>query len=318
MFTEKLIPPVVGISGSNADSASVRAMMTQIASTGAIPLFLGNHGKRDAAADFQKIDALIVMGNNSDIDPAKYGATKDAHTKSELDTPEGRARAEYEEALMQKALISKMPVMGVCGGMQRLNVMCGGTLHQHIPDLIGHNDHAQQDHNIAPFIPVEPVMIEQGTSLGRIAEGSITVYVPSHGSSQSHIVMENSMHHQAVDKVGKGLRAAARAEDKLPNGERLVEAIEADPNGPFGNQFVVATQWHPEFGASSLGAKLADNVANAAYEFALAHKREHPLHEAVDENIKSSLPQGKDQVKPGGITEKILRQRAANSTPSLP
>ncbi len=65
--------PVIGISGSSSDSASIRAMITQIAGTGAIPLFLGNHTKRDAASDFAKIDALVVMGNNSDISPECYG-----------------------------------------------------------------------------------------------------------------------------------------------------------------------------------------------------------------------------------------------------
>lgn len=312
MTEEKLISPVIGISGSNADSASVRAMMTQIAGTGAIPIFLGNHGKRDAEADIGKIDALVVMGNNADIDPAAYGAQKNTHTVSETDTADGRVRAEYEERLLRKAVASGMPVLGVCGGMQRINVMCGGTLHQHIPDLVRHNDHAQQEHNIAPFIPVEPILIEKGTSLGSIAGGVTTVYAPGHGSTERTTVMENSMHHQAVDKIGEGLRAAAFAEDKLPSGGRLVEAVEAAPDGKYGKQFLIGVQWHPEFGASPVGARLAANVANAAYEFAQAHDRQHPLTEAIEENKLSALPQLKaadKAAKPGGITEKLLRDR---------
>jgi len=80
-----LSAPVIGISGWKSDSASVRAMMTQISGAGAVPMFLGDHGDRNAEEDIKKIDALVIMGSDSDIDPAKYGAAKSAHTKSESD-----------------------------------------------------------------------------------------------------------------------------------------------------------------------------------------------------------------------------------------
>ena len=86
--------PVVGISGSSADSASVKAMVRQIIEAGAVPMFLGNHANRDAVEDLKKIDTLIVLGNNSDIDPSKYGQERNANTKSENDTKEGTARAD--------------------------------------------------------------------------------------------------------------------------------------------------------------------------------------------------------------------------------
>jgi len=86
--------PVIGISGSHADSASLRAMVTQIASAGAVPVFLGNHSRRDPEADINKIDALVVMGGDSDIEPARYDQQKHNKTISETDDPEARDRAD--------------------------------------------------------------------------------------------------------------------------------------------------------------------------------------------------------------------------------
>ena len=307
--------PVIGISGGNADSASVRAMMTQITSSGAIPIYLGNHAKRDATADIEKIDALVVMGNNADIDPERYGQVKHTKTIPESATPEGKARADYEYALMEKALQSGMPLLGVCGGMHRLNVITGGDLHQHIPDLIGNNDHAQEAYNIAPFVPVEPIHLEKNSTLAHIGDSILSVFVPWH---KEYVYNENSMHHQSVNHVGKGLRAAAHAEDSLPDGSKLIEAIEADPNGPFKNQFVLGVQWHPEFSASELGAKIATRVTEEAQSFARAHNREHPPEQAQMENILSAIdtvkmPSSPTNVREGGMVDFILKQRAAQS-----
>ena len=299
--------PVIGISGGNSDSASVRAMMTQIRSAGAIPIFLGNHAKRDAEADLKKIDALVVMGNNNDIDPKKYGQPCDPHTKVETD----HARANYEEKILEAAIRDKMPVMGVCGGMQRLNVMFGGTLHQHIPDQLGHDEHAQQDFGIAPFIPVQTVHMVKDTQLGKIAGELGTIYTPSHQALPEGIVMENSMHHQAVANVGNGLRVCAKSDD------HIIEAIEADPsNTAFKDQFILGVQWHPEFGASPLGAKLAEHFTHKAIEYKTVGKREHPAGEAIEENMRSNLmPEQKTgeqpKFRPGSMTDMILRQRAA-------
>jgi putative glutamine amidotransferase len=302
--------PVIGISGGNADSASVRAMMTQIASSGATPLFLGNHAQRDAAADVEKIDALVVMGNNADIDPERYGQEKHPRTHAESATPGGKARAEYEYALMEKALQSGMPFLGVCGGMQRLNVMTGGDLHQHVPDLTG-NDHHMQ--HIAPFVPVEPVHLEANSTLAHIGDSILALFVPWH---KDYVYNENSMHHQSVNHVGKGLRAAAYAEDALPDGSRLVEAIEADPNGPFKHQFMLGVQWHPEFSASELGAKIATRLTQEAQQFARTHSRAHPPAQAQRENILSALdPENMAgfPARAGSMVDRVLKQRAAQS-----
>jgi putative glutamine amidotransferase len=311
--------PVIGISGSNADSASVRAMMTQVASSGAIPLFLSNHGARNAKRDIDKIDALIVMGNNADIDPARYGETPHSKTRSETQTPDGRARANYEYELMQIALGQKIPMLGVCGGMQRLAVMCGGKLHQHVPDLTGNDDHAQQEHNIAPFVPVQAVHIDENSTLGNIGNSLLasighkilSIFTPTH---KDYSYQENSMHHQAVSDPGKGLRAVAFADDRLPDGSRLIEAIEADPNGAFKDQFLVGVQWHPEFSASELGAKIARRLTEEAQHYAHKHNRTHPNAEAQDETMLSSLDMLKKpaegiRMKESGAVAYIMKRR---------
>jgi putative glutamine amidotransferase len=309
--------PVVGISGGNADSASVRAMMAQIQAAGATPLLLSNFMKRNPAQDMHKIDALVVMGNDSDIDPALYNQKRHEKTKLENDSPEGIARGNYEFAIMQMALSQGMPLLGVCGGMQRLNVLLGGDLHQHVPDLTGNDDHAQQAHNIAPFIPVQAVTFEKDSTLRIIADGITSAYTPAHGVA-GDTVFENSMHHQAVKTVGHGLRAAARADDILPDGSRLIEAIEADPNGPLQNQFALGVQWHPEFGASALGARIATSLVSEAGRFAEANHRTHPPGEAQDETIESALntiqPQNSAKVALGSATAKILQRRLSSSS----
>lgn len=304
--------PVIGISGSSPESASVKAMVAQIRQTGAIPLLLANHGQRDAAQDITKIDALIVMGNNADIDPALYGASKDTHTQSESDTAQGRARADYEFNMLKAAMEQKMPVLGVCGGMQRINVLCGGTLHQHVPDLVGHNEHAQQDYKIDGYVPVQPMLLDPDSTLGSVAAGITSVYTPGR-MAPPLLLLENSMHHQAVDRIGMGLRTAATSDDVIhyTDGTRkaLVEAIEADPHGKFGDQTVIGVQWHPEFGASPLGERLADFMAEKAQSYAKTTHREHDISEIVHENMVSSLPQNVPAPRAGSLTAMVLSRR---------
>jgi gamma-glutamyl-gamma-aminobutyrate hydrolase PuuD len=313
--------PVVSISGSSPDSASVKAMMRQMREAGTTPIFLGNHAKRDAAADLQKIDALIVLGNNADIDPGKYGEARHTTTKSENDTPEGRARAAYEEALLQGAADMKMPILGVCGGMQRINIMAGGSLHQHIPDLVGHNEHSQQDYKIEGYVPVQPVLLAKETLLSQIAQGISTVFTPGHGVSAPSLVLENSMHHQAVNVVGEGLRPSAFSDDKvkLPDGREslLIEAIEADPNGKYKDQTLLGVQWHPEFGASPLGAKIAQFMSGAAQAYALENNREHSMQEVARENMLSALAANVPIPRPGSMTEMVLRRRMESANQGL-
>lgn len=273
----------VGISGSSARTKSVRAMMRQIDDEGGKPEFLAAHLGRPRSGvddDIARIDALVIMGNDLDIDPAGYidrypegHSRRCVHpeTKSEAATPKGKARARYEDVMIRKALDIGMPLLGICGGMQRLNIICGGTLHQHLPDLVGCDKHRQHRQGIAPHIPVVPIVIKEETRLAAIARNIKMPFALAQTSKGPKVVMENSMHHQAVDRVGEGLCVSAVTDTvRLKSGcaGYLPEALETDPEGKFAGQFILGVQWHPEFGASSLGQHIVRHMLAAAQEFA--------------------------------------------------
>jgi putative glutamine amidotransferase len=160
------------------------------------------------------IDGLILAGGN-DIDPAFYGSERHPETKHTV--PE-RDRAEL--ALGRRAVERDMPVLGICRGMQLLNIAFGGTLLQHLPDEVGHGRHRLHpgsfdgsDHD---------VLLEPGSVAARAAGEELH-------SSKSH-------HHQGLDQLGGGFVVTGRsALDELP------EAIEIPEK-----QFVLGVQWHPE------------------------------------------------------------------------
>ncbi len=281
--------PVIGICGEDKPYPAIHAMMTQIRSAGGVPVFLGNHGSRDAHADFNKIDAIAFMGNKHDIDPRHYSETNNTHTKSEEMTDAGKSRANYEYALMQNAIDEKMPILGICGGMQRLNVLLEGTLTQHIPEIIADDKHNQKKFDIPSFSPVHPISLIADTTLAEIGASIPSAqcfYIPDDDPLRFE---ENSFHHQAVNKLGNGLRACAVADDTKPDGSKLIEAIEADPEGCYGNQFMLGVQWHPEYGASELGPAIARRVVTEAAEYAKAHQRTHDYRDILTENIKSTV-----------------------------
>ncbi len=158
------------------------------------------------------IDALIVTGGAGDVNPALYGEEPHPETG-----PVQEERDAYELALVRAAVERRMPVLGVCRGMQILNVVYGGGIEQHIPDVVGHEEHR---HTPGTFADHE-VDLEPG-SLAARAVGAVRAPVKSH-------------HHQGVKEVGAGLAVTARADDET------VEAIE-DPSCPF----VLGVLWHPE------------------------------------------------------------------------
>ncbi|HXN36672.1 MAG TPA: gamma-glutamyl-gamma-aminobutyrate hydrolase family protein [Solirubrobacteraceae bacterium] len=168
------------------------------------------------------IDGLLLAGG-ADIDPAAYGQQAGPYT---IDTvPE---RDAFEIALARAAIERDMPVLGICRGMQLINVALGGTLLQHLPDLLGHEEHRRV---LGSFDGAEhDVLLSEGTLAAR-ASGELV------HSTRSH-------HHQGVDRLGAGLLVSGRsAIDELP------EAIEMDgsqPSRPSDRRFVLGVQWHPE------------------------------------------------------------------------
>lgn len=176
----------------------------------------------DAWADpqqlLERVDAVVINGG-SDVDPARYGAQRHERT----DPPDPR-RDEFELALAHGAIERRLPLLGVCRGVHIVNVALGGSLIQHLPDVTDMNHRDVEWGRVSHEIEIEP-----GSALAA-ALGETTAMV-------------NSVHHQAVNRVGEGLRVTARAPDGT------VEAIE-DESGT-----VMAIQWHPEFIADDAAAE---------------------------------------------------------------
>jgi putative glutamine amidotransferase len=168
----------------------------------------------DPTDALDRIDALMLAGG-VDIDPAMYGAERHPMTGN---TVPDRDRSEI--ALTRAAIERDMPVLGICRGSQVINVALGGTLHQHLPELVGHEEHRR---NPGSFENSDhDVQLQPGSLAARAATQEL------HGI-KSH-------HHQAVDRLGDGLVITGRSTlDDLP------ETIELP-----GHRFVLGVQWHPE------------------------------------------------------------------------
>ncbi|MEU9168286.1 gamma-glutamyl-gamma-aminobutyrate hydrolase family protein [Streptomyces sp. NPDC048420] len=173
---------------------------------GGLAAMLPPDAPEHAEATVARLDGLVIAGG-PDVEPVHYGATPDPRTG-----PPARARDAWELALIQAALAAEVPLLGICRGMQLLNVALGGTLVQHIDghaEVVGVFGH----HAVKP-VP--------GTLYGEIAPAETAV--PTY-------------HHQAVDRLGTGLLPSAHAADGT------VEAVELP-----GAHWVLGVQWHPEMG----------------------------------------------------------------------
>ena len=159
------------------------------------------------------LDALVVTGGAGDLDPALYGEERHPETG-----PVQEERDAYELALVRGALRREMPVLGICRGMQILNVAYGGTIEQHLPDVLGHEEHR---HTPGTFADHEVRLVPD--SLAARAAGSERTPAKSH-------------HHQGIKEAGEGLKVTGWAVE-----DDAVEALE-DPSCPF----VLGVLWHPE------------------------------------------------------------------------
>lgn len=224
--------PAIGISLDSEEAGGYSAFpwyalrqnyCTAVATAGGLPLPLP-HEADLADAYLERIDGLVVTGGAFDVDPGLFGATE-RHATVRLKT----RRTQFEQAMIRGALARRMPILGICGGQQLLNVVLGGTLIQHIPDAVpGCLAHEQTEPRDRPGHAVELIA---GTRLAAIA-----------GCLRTEV---NSSHHQAVKDVAPGCVVNALAPDGV------IEGIE-DPRQPF----CIGVQWHPEFTLSAADAAL--------------------------------------------------------------
>ncbi|WP_330176681.1 gamma-glutamyl-gamma-aminobutyrate hydrolase family protein [Streptomyces sp. NBC_01498] len=174
---------------------------------GGMAVMLPPDGAATAAPVVARLDGLVVAGG-PDVEPVRYGAEPDPRTG-----PPARERDEWELALIGAALESGTPVLAICRGMQLLNVALGGTLIQHL------EGHTAATLGVFGAHPVKPV---PGTRYGTIVPEEADV---------------PSSHHQAVDRLGRGLVPSAYA------GDGTVEAVEL-----VDGRWSLGVQWHPEMG----------------------------------------------------------------------
>ena len=169
-------------------------------------------GESDSDAILDRLDGVMLAGG-ADIDPGSYGA--EPHEATRGTWPE---RDRFEIALMRRALEREVPVLGICRGMQLMNVALGGTLDQNMPDTVGHLRHRE----VPGTFSTHRVRLRDG-SLAADAVGGSEASVSSH-------------HHQGIDALGEGLFASGWADD-----DETVEALEMADGG-----YALGVLWHPE------------------------------------------------------------------------
>lgn len=216
-------PPVIGIAcavlraqwGPWDQPAAVVAAdyVRQVQAAGGIAMVVPPQSS-DPGEVLDRIDGLMLTGGN-DLQSSLWGA--EAHAEAEHPDPE---RDAWEIALVREAIARDMPFLGICRGMQVMNVAYGGTLTQHLPESLGTTDHRRttgtfdgNDHLVD---------LAEGSLVARAA-GEVVHSVPSH-------------HHQAVDHVGEGLALTG-----VSSGDGVAEAIEMPDR-----RFALGVQWHPE------------------------------------------------------------------------
>lgn len=189
------------------------AYVEAVVAVGGSPVLLPPRGLEPTVVD--AIDGLVLVGG-ADMHPDSYGQQRGPHTEPEP------YRDDYELAVTRAALAHRTPVLAICRGVQVLNVLLGGTLHQHVPDVVGH-----EQYRPAP------------ATYGQVS------FTTEPGSRVREILGEQTSapcyHHQAIDQVAAGLWVTARSADGL------VQAVEPDGSGllPPGG-WVVGVQFHPE------------------------------------------------------------------------
>jgi putative glutamine amidotransferase len=188
------------------------------------------------------LDGLIITGGR-DVDPATYGVGR--HPATDEPSADSRVRDAFEFALLRAALRRGVPVLGICRGAQVLNVALGGTLHQHLPDVVGHTRHQQGN------------AVFSTSSITTVPGTKVAALVGPDTDAQCY-------HHQAIARLGDGLVVSASDTDGV------IEAVEIDP-ARHPDRWAVAVQWHPEERLDDL--RLFAGLVSAASNYATQQKQ---------------------------------------------
>lgn len=201
-----MVAPLVAVTGPQRGALGPRFLVAQVLRLyGARPIQV-RPSDVDALPDF---DAVVVTGGH-DVQPVLYGAEPEVHPKYD---PE---RDELEKRVIHKALAEHRPLLGICRGAQLLNVCLGGTL---VQDL---RLHRRKTSHRRTILPLKTLDVVPGTLLLKLL-----------GQGAQRI---NSLHNQAIDRLGRGLHIAGRDHDGI------VQAVEDPAYG-----YLLGVQWHPEF-----------------------------------------------------------------------
>ena len=216
-----------------------------VAEAGGVPVVLPPVvGVRGAEALLEGLDGLLLSGG-SDLDPGYYGESPVPELGVTL--PE---RDAFEMALLEHALRRKIPILGICRGMQVLNVALGGTLYQDLPSQMDHMVLLGHRQETPKWQPTHEVEVDGGSKVAEIL-----------GADELKV---NSYHHQAIKKLASGLVAVAHAPDGV------IEAVES---GDLSKRWVIGVQWHAEAmrEAGPEHRNLFEAHVSAAERYALRH-----------------------------------------------
>jgi putative glutamine amidotransferase len=171
-------------------------------------------------------DGMLLPGSNADVDPAKFEQTRSPHSAA----PDAR-REEVDWLLLDDAYQHRKPVLGICYGLQSLNVYRHGSLIQHIPEFLPEAVRQKVNHEAGRKVAV-------AHSVDIVPDSHLAQIVAPTASTDGRIVVPvNSSHHQSADRAGEGMRVVAHCPE-----DGIIEAVE----GTSPDHFVVAVQWHPE------------------------------------------------------------------------